>query len=379
METIYIEEIGSDDEGPPTPPQDGRHLPDDEHEEGIVLGSGQENDPEGVCSVLDPGQMVETKQPAAVGGGYVMAWRHMEFKDECRPRARGGHAAAGLSDTSLVIFGGADRTPQPFNDTFVMDVTADSWTAIDAANPPQHRSGHSLAAVDGRFLYVFGGQDYTTGSLLDDFHMLELGTEQPMWNQVNTTGAGPCARSSHSCQAINGQLYIFGGSNTEGGLMNDMHVFDTTTNTWSEVCADHLAPKPREMASSVVVGECIYIIGGRGVEGPLGCSAVFNTGLNQWVEHGVPTMDGRMAQAAAAVGNSVFVFGGASAAGITDQLLCLDTESQEWNQVNCPQGNLPSARFAHTLTTVASGLVVVGGIDPEKDMNDAHMLEVTNL
>jgi len=146
MDTIFIEEIGSDDEGPPTPPADGRDQPDEENEEGIVLEAG--DGPEGVCSVLDAGCMPESKHPE-VPDGYIMAWRHLQLGNKCRPRPRGGHAAATYTENSLVIFGGADRTPEPFNDTFILDVTADNWVAIDAANPPQPRSGHSLVVVNG--------------------------------------------------------------------------------------------------------------------------------------------------------------------------------------------------------------------------------------
>jgi len=377
MTTIYIEEIDSDDEGPSTPPPDGREFGDDEHEEGIVLEAGQD-DPDGVCSVLDPGCMTEAKDPEAVGDGYVMAWRHMQLSDKCRPHPRGGHATAALTETTLVLFGGADRTPQPFNDTFIMDVHADAWTAVDAADPPQPRSGHSLAVVDGKLLYVFGGQDYSSGSLLSQLHVLDLSAQAPSWTEIDCRDVGPCARSSHCSEAINECLYVFGGCDAQGQLMNDMHVFNTSSNTWTLV-QDQNSPTPREMASSVVVGALIYMFGGRAESGPLGCSAVFDTNLNQWLDHQIAPVEPRMAHAAAVVSTSMFVFGGATQQGICDQLLCLDTLKQEWNVVNCKHGSLPSARFAHTLTSVINGLVVIGGIDPEKDYNDAHMLEVTCL
>jgi hypothetical protein len=176
MDTIYIEEIDSDDEGPPTPPPDGREQEEDESEQ-MVLESGQ-GDPEGVCSLLDPGCMVETKAPESVGEGYVMAWRHLQLADKFRPLPRGGHAAASLTETTMVIFGGADRSPQPFNDTFVLDVTGHAWNKIDAADPPQPRSGHSVAVISDR-VFVFGGQDYATGCLLEDLYVLALDAKEP--------------------------------------------------------------------------------------------------------------------------------------------------------------------------------------------------------
>eukprot|EP00658_Telonema_sp_P-2_P017609 TRINITY_DN16859_c0_g1_i1.p1 TRINITY_DN16859_c0_g1~~TRINITY_DN16859_c0_g1_i1.p1 ORF type:complete len:382 (-),score=75.47 TRINITY_DN16859_c0_g1_i1:290-1435(-) len=381
MTTIYIEEIDSDDEGPPTPPADGGASLNEIDQSGVTISAGND-DPEGVCSVLHAGMIEEEKPPTEPMGeaAYLMSWRHMQLSDKGRLRPRGGHATACLNESSAVVFGGADRAPEPFNDTTILDLHADSWTAVTAANPPQARSGHTLAVVGGR-LYVFGGQDYVSGGLLNDMHTLDLSADAMAWTPVTPvdTGSVPCARSSHCCQAINDNLYLFGGFNPEVGLMNDLHVFHTSTNTWSSVEPGPHAPAPREMASAVVVGDSLYIFGGRGEGGPVGCTGIFSTSTMQWVEHNIETVEPRMAHAAAIVGNSMFVFGGASLQGITDQLLCLDTEKHEWNQVSCPQGSLPSARFAHTLTRVGECMALIGGIDPEKDMNDVHILELRSL
>jgi len=230
---------------------------------------------------------------------------------------------------------------------------------------------------------MWGGQDYASGCLLADMQVLDLSNANPAWSVV-TPAAGsspPCARSSHCCAAINEKIYIFGGSNSEGGLMNDMHCFNTETRVWHTIdnASEKLTPQPREMSSAVAVGDLIYIIGGRGESGPLGSLGVLDANLNQWIEHKVPSIQGRMAQGAAAIDSSIFVFGGATLGGISDELICLDTTNQSWNQVSSPNGSLPSARFAHTLSALGEGLVLVGGIDPQKDMNDAHLLEVTTL
>ena len=162
--------------------------------------------------------------------------------------------------------------------------------------------------------YVFGGQDYASGCLLADMQVLDLSNTNPAWSVV-TPAAGsspPCARSSHCCAAINEKIYIFGGSNSEGGLMNDMHCFNTETRVWHTIdnASEKLTPQPREMSSAVAVGDLIYIIGGRGEGGPLGSLGVLDANLNQWIEHKVPSIQGRMAQGAAAIDSSIFVFGG---------------------------------------------------------------------
>jgi len=376
INTIYIEEIDSDDEGPPTPPQDGRHLPpsDDDTEE-MFIESGVA--PDGVCSLLDPGCMVQSKAPEM--NGTKMAWRHMGLTNEHRPLPRGGHAACQcLSEgNTMILFGGADRAPQPYNDTFILDVTQLSWTPTEAACPPAPRSGHTLAVVGGVKAYVFGGQDYTSGTLLNDLHMLDLTSSPLTWVKVEPaeeSGPAPRARTSHCCQAIGQNLIVFGGNSEEAGLLNDVQVFDTESRIWTAVECSHLAPEPREMAGSGVVGTNMYIVGGSGATGPLACTAVLDTAVMQWVEHTIEPVECRMAAAAGVIGSCLYVFGGVTAGGLSDQLLCLDTERQQWTRVNCKG---PSARFAHTMVGLANGLVLFGGIDAEKDMNDAHIVEMT--
>lgn len=58
----------------------------------------------------------------------------------------------------------------------------------------------------------------------------------------------------------------FGG--TDGKYhYNDIWAFDTRTRTWSEFWCGGYIPSPREGHSAALVGDIVYIFGGRGVDG----------------------------------------------------------------------------------------------------------------
>ena len=101
-------------------------------------------------------------------------------------------------------------------------------------NAPTVRSGHSAVLVpelgEAGSLYVFGGQDYTTGQLLNDLHCLDLASLT--WRLVDAKGTAPAPRTSHSCAHLAGKLAVFGGSN-EGELKDDLVLFDLASETWS--------------------------------------------------------------------------------------------------------------------------------------------------
>lgn len=51
---------------------------------------------------------------------------------------------------------------------------------------------------------------------------------------IEPTGAVPPARFGHWAVVLDKKIYIFGGKTVDHKAMNDMFVFDTETNTWTQ-------------------------------------------------------------------------------------------------------------------------------------------------
>ena len=222
-------------------------------------------------------------------------------------------------------------------------------------------------------LYVFGGQDYTTGNLLNDLHYLDLSTKA--WSVVEPgAGTPPTPRTSHSCAHLAGKLVIFGGSDN-GELKLDLLVFDLETSTWS---TPELA-KPvaaREMHACCVSGDKMYVIGGRGAEDLLGDVCVFDAATLQWGEaDAIGGISERCACGAAAVDGKIYVFGGTNGVAVNNEVEVLDTATGAWLEEKQPKKQ-PCGRFAHTVVSVGENVVVFGGITFEEDLSDVCVLTV---
>lgn len=68
------------------------------------------------------------------------------------------------------------------------------------------------------------------------------GIESTDYKRLEPTSSSPPARYGHSTAVIDDQIYIFGGSNTNGPLeeKGKVWVFDTDTNSWSSLNASTL-------------------------------------------------------------------------------------------------------------------------------------------
>jgi len=208
--------------------------------------------------------------------------------------------------------------------------------------------------------------------------------EALQWLECKQSGAKPAGRTFPCLAAVGKHLYLFGGVSGEGMELNDLHRYNTENGEWSEVAVSNDTPPERYEHSLTVVGHRLYVFGGGNVAGWRNDVAAFNTETSQW-EH--PRVGGRLplqrlAHAAAEARGKVVIFGGYT----KKQQRCNDLhvlhcggEDMYWSQpvVN---GECPSKRAGHTLSTVGSSLVVFGGYGEEGTrLNDVHLMDVRSM
>ncbi|CDO72998.1 hypothetical protein BN946_scf185007.g52 [Trametes cinnabarina] len=279
------------------------------------------------------------------------------------PSTRFGHGSA--SAGSVVAIWGGDtftasshqlRTRTRYdNGLYFLNLATREWTRIfvDGASP-SGRTGHTVTMIGPR-IYVFGGEAYS--DYFDDIWCFDLATRayppsaqshsprryycgpskisltavlistissallctvisKPTWELLDPPKGAPrpSRRSGHSCVAYKDQLIIFGG--TDGKYhYNDIWAFDTRTRTWSEFWCSGYIPAPREGHGSAVVGDVVYIFGGRGVDGAnIGQLAAFRIPNQRWYtfQNMGPEPAPRSGHGMVAVGSKIYVLGGVS-------------------------------------------------------------------
>jgi len=219
------------------------------------------------------------------------------------PPGRNGHTATlatrqitggGRSTCIFIIGGWLGAGPLAASDMHILDITSvnshDSTNHIDDANGnsdktnerkrcnaahwipinPLHLQGpspgpcnmHSADFIPTRQeIYVFrggNGREY-----LNDLHAFNVDTFT--WRVVESRGKVPLRRANHSSAFLveREELFIFGGWNGTERL-NDIHILDTVTSTWSQPHVGGVLPHPRAGMTLTAVRDRLYLFGGSG-------------------------------------------------------------------------------------------------------------------
>ncbi|KAG0287814.1 hypothetical protein BGZ96_008299 [Linnemannia gamsii] len=177
-------------------------------------------------------------------------------------------------------------------------------------------------------LYVFGGFHQYTDAVNNDLYRLDV--ETMVWEKlIYTKGEPPSKRNDHSASLWgDDRIVIFGGSDERNQYCNDVHILNVRTLTWETPEVTGAIPIGRVKHSGTIVDDKLYISGG--------C-------LDQ--------------------------------EGVSQELLCLDLLTWEWNE---PIDFV--ARYTHTLFEFRNKLFAYGGYNEEMDRTEviAYMDLETN-
>ena len=80
-----------------------------------------------------------------------------EMAPAAAPSARYYHAMASVGGDQVLLFGGGDY--DHCGDSWVYDLSANTWTEMAPAAAPSPRSGHAMATLGGDAVLLFAGYD----------------------------------------------------------------------------------------------------------------------------------------------------------------------------------------------------------------------------
>jgi len=88
--------------------------------------------------------------------------------------------------------------------------------------------------------------------------------------------------------ALNGKIYLIGGFYTDTNVPSaDVHVYDTTTKTWSKAAP---LPEPRGSPAAVAFGGKLYAIGGRSGPSDFGAVDIYNAATNRAISRSLRSL-----------------------------------------------------------------------------------------
>ena len=203
------------------------------------------------------------------------------------------------------------------------------------------------------------------------------------WEEVKDMVDPPSTRSSHGISVIGNRLYVFGGEHVaRTPIDSTMYSFDfdkMEDKAWTTCkVVGETVPSPRVAHSQAAVGSTIFIFGGRqGVamsEAPLNDLYAYDTEAGTWTNLTTPSAgtapSPRSFHKMVSVGTKLYVFGGCGAKGRLADLYSYDVPTKTWTQL---PGHDIGGRGGAGFVAVPSesALYVVGGF-AGKEMNDVY-------
>lgn len=149
---------------------------------------------------------------------------------------------------------------QATDEVWVYDVANDSWSA--GPDLPAERSSGNLAQV-GRTLHLIGGFPDRTANASTDHYTLDLDNPSAGWTLLAVNS--PASRGHASTAVLGTDIYVLGGQvghDTNGTDRDEVFVFDTLTQTWSQAADLPFGWSHAEPSTFVANGR-IFMAGGR--------------------------------------------------------------------------------------------------------------------
>jgi N-acetylneuraminic acid mutarotase len=182
----------------------------------------------------------------------------------------------------VILFGGTSDAGR-YGDTWAYDPVANSWADLSAAGGPAARSAHSMVCdSDGGKVILFGGAG--DAGRYDDTWVYDPAAKS--WTDLRPEGSVPSGRSAHSMvyAPSSGQVILFGGY--DEGLLNDTWAYDPTDNTWTDLDPAGGVPSPRgnhRMVYDSASGQVI-LFGGYDGNAELYDTWAYDPATNTWTD-----------------------------------------------------------------------------------------------
>lgn len=281
------------------------------------------------------------------------------------PLRRSGHSLTGYK-SDLYLFGGCDLDTICYNALEMFNITEKKWVSLETSGVvPKGREGH-ISVLVGSYLYVYGGTSLT--EMFNDVHRLDFNSFE--WEKLSIGGTTEPRAYHAGVLHDHGLIIIFGGY-TSKGLNDELLLLDTVNQHWGHPVSIGLSPSPRKQHSLSKVSNKIWLFGGEtdlGITNDLWYYEMYKRHWFQVSPSNSPSQ--RHGHAVVSHGSKFFLFGGCNNIKhlCYSDLYTFTPDLEKWEKIN--DAELPT-REAHALD-FASGILYVfaGRFLMEKCYND---------
>jgi hypothetical protein len=207
-----------------------------------------------------------------------------------------GFSALPYNPNTFILFGGFSKKRLPeLSDTWKLTLTlagnqnTGRWELMDPTGPsPSGRVGLGLVLSNDGKVHLFGGGVFDWGKIDDGTVPLLFRAVIPSkdhhwvfdltngWRKQLDRGIAPSARCFSGFvkgTSIRGNsLFVFGGIDGDGNLLNDLWEYQTTSNTWREISSFLTGKPPSPRLGLGLISDDsgdLYVVGGEGTNAGL--------------------------------------------------------------------------------------------------------------
>ena len=290
---------------------------------------------------------------------------YYRYPIKCYPEGREQFSIC-MNNNDIIITGGISTNMKHFS-IWSLNILKLEWEKINQNLPMNNRYGHTALALNNK-LYIFGGKTkYSNSSIINGLEIFSFTNNSYLSNI--SSGEMPEYRRNHISIFIGTNMFIHGGINENGKILNDSYILNINKLKWYKCIIDKNCfwPKLYGHACSLVV--------------PLSnlCNPKFNIYSYAQNEDNKKKLIKE---------KGLFVFGGKSKeeGGLTNQLwiLIIGKKPLEWIRPET-KGKPPMPRYFHTMNFYESGnyLIVHGGrndsFSENSALNDTYLLNLENF
>ena len=157
---------------------------------------------------------------------------------------------------------------------------------------------------------------------------------------------------------IGGRLYAPGGYDANGALLNVLEVYDIAADSWSSGPA---MPDARANYAIAAIEGALYVFGGSDSNGPLSTTLIFEPDTQKWRSGPALPLALRDAASAQDGDNNVVLCGGTTS-GAAENLQTWSFSAGKWERL----ADLPEPRIKAAAAFVSDQMFLIGGADTDQ-------------
>ena len=174
------------------------------------------------------------------------------------------------------------------------------------------------------------------------------------WRVLAPLADGP--RQENGVAVLNGEIFVVGGFDENGAVVADAEAYNPATNTWRRVAP---LPAPLHHPNVAVARGRIYVVGALTASNFAATGAVYEYDplTDTWATRAaMPAGTQRGAAATAAIGDRIYIAGGARGAAV-NEFSVYDAAANTWQALPA----LPTAREHFFAVASGTRIITIGG------------------